>query len=122
MLLRTEVNQISGTYPGREFSKILTGQLNCNSRFPSSAELGKYIRQFLEKANFYHKYIPSSTRLLEPLHALLRKRVEFEWSADCERAFQEIKNHLCSEPILAIYNSKLDYYSNRREPRRWVQY
>lgn len=64
----------------------------------------KQIRQFLGKVNFYNKYIPNATITLDPIYNLLRKNVNFDWSADCEEAFQTIKNNLCSAPILAIFD------------------
>jgi len=66
----------------------------------------KQIRQFLGKVNFYGKYIPNVSILLDPLHNLLRKDVTFDWSDDCKNAFSKIKKYLCSKPILAIYNQK----------------
>ncbi|KAK2577718.1 hypothetical protein KPH14_012879 [Odynerus spinipes] len=65
----------------------------------------KKVRQFLGKVNFNHKYIPNTVRLLEPLHNLLRKNVEFAWTQDCEEAFTKTKKLLCSQPVLAIYNA-----------------
>ena len=64
----------------------------------------KNIRQLLGKVNFYYKYIENACRLLEPLHNLLRKGSEFNWTDDCERAFRNIKDYLCSSPILRIYD------------------
>ena len=64
----------------------------------------KNVRQLLGKINFYLKYVNNASRLLEPLHNLLRKGVPFIWTDDCERAFEEIKNYLCSSPILRIYD------------------
>lgn len=67
----------------------------------------KNIRQFLGKINFYHEYIPKSATILEPLHNLLRKGVNFIWSEECQRSFDEIKDLLCSQPILAIFDQDL---------------
>ena len=67
----------------------------------------KNIRQFLGKVNFYHKYIPNSSSLLEPLHQLLRKNTEFHWTEQCQKSFEEVKHYLCSQPILAIFDPKL---------------
>lgn len=64
----------------------------------------KNIRQFLGKINFYHKYIPDSTRLLEPLHNLLRDNTPFRWTDVQNRAFEEIKDYLCKSPVLAIFD------------------
>lgn len=67
----------------------------------------KNVRQFLGKINFHGKFIPNASITLEPLHNLLRKNTQFQWSNECEKAFEIIKNHLCSSPILAIFDSKL---------------
>ncbi len=68
----------------------------------------KKIRQFLGKVNFYRKYIPHATQLLELLHHLLRKDVAFNWSLTCQENFNKIKNYLCTKPCLAIFDpSKL---------------
>lgn len=64
----------------------------------------KQIRQFLGKINFYGKYIPSVSILLDPLHRLLRKDERFIWTEQCEYAFQKVKDYLSSRPILAIYD------------------
>uniref|UniRef100_T1HT13 RNA-directed DNA polymerase n=1 Tax=Rhodnius prolixus TaxID=13249 RepID=T1HT13_RHOPR len=61
----------------------------------------KNIRQFLGKINFYHKYIPDYTRLMEPLHNLLRKNVDFQWTSECNTTFVQIKEAIYLE-CLAI--------------------
>lgn len=67
----------------------------------------KNVRQFLGKINFYHKYIPNSATILDPLHNLLRKNQQFIWSHECEKAFNTIKALLCSQPVLEIYDPNL---------------
>ncbi|CAB3260715.1 unnamed protein product [Arctia plantaginis] len=67
----------------------------------------KNIRQFLGKINFYHEYIPNSSILLDPLHKLLRKDAQFIWSEECEETFSNIKNILCSQPVLEIFDKDL---------------
>jgi hypothetical protein len=67
----------------------------------------KNIRQFLGKINFYHKYIPKISTILEPLHRLLRKYIKFSWSEDCEKSFTEIKKLLGSQPALKIFDKDL---------------
>ena len=50
------------------------------------------VRQFLGKLNFYRKFIPDSATLLEPFHNLLRKRVSFSWTPQCQESFDKVKN------------------------------
>ena len=70
----------------------------------------KNVRQVLGKINFYYKYIENASNQLEPLHNLLRKNVPFEWTEKCEQAFKNIKNYLCSSPILAIYDQSKEVF------------
>lgn len=67
----------------------------------------KNIRQFLGKINFYHEYIPKSAIILDPLHNLLRKGQSVVWSEECQKSFNKIKDLLCSQPILAIFDQNL---------------
>lgn len=64
----------------------------------------KNIRQFLGKVNFYYKYIKDAAKVLEPFHNLLRKNVDFVWSSECQKAFDQIKKYLISEPVLTIFD------------------
>lgn len=74
--------------------------------FPTPKNL-KNIRQLLGKVNFYREFIPNSSTILEPLHKLLRKNQQFIWSNDCQKAFEKIKQLLCSQPILEIFDQDL---------------
>lgn len=68
----------------------------------------KMVRQLLGKINFYHKFIDHCTQRLAPLHNLLKKNNtgKFKWTEECENCFKELKQYLCSIPILAIYNKE----------------
>ncbi|CAB3244666.1 unnamed protein product [Arctia plantaginis] len=67
----------------------------------------KNVRQFLGKINFYHEYIPRSAIILDPLHNLLRKNQKFVWTEECQKSFDMIKNLLCSQPVLEIFDQNL---------------
>lgn len=67
----------------------------------------KNIRQFLGKINFYNEYIPKSALILDPLHNLLRKGQCFIWSEECQNSFEKIKELLCTQPILEIFDRDL---------------
>lgn len=64
----------------------------------------KNIRQFLGKINFYHKFICNAASTLEIFHNLLRKDVPFNWTPECQKSFEEVKEYLTSSPILAIFD------------------
>lgn len=58
-------------------------------------------RRFVAFANYYRRFIEKFAHKAAPLNRLARKGVKFEWTAECDNAFQEIKNMLVSPPILA---------------------
>lgn len=62
------------------------------------------LRGFLGKINFYRKFIPNPTRLLEPLHLLLRKNVSYSWNSESQTSFDTVKKLLTAAPILAVYD------------------
>lgn len=103
----------SVVYLGHKIGENLIRPLNDNliaiTSFPKPQNQ-KNIRQLLGKINFYIKYIPNASIILEPFHNLLRKNVHFEWSQKCEESFNKIKQYLSSEPVLAIFDPKLPIY------------
>ncbi|CAG2216284.1 unnamed protein product [Mytilus edulis] len=64
----------------------------------------KNVRSFLGLTNYYRKFIKGYSHLATPLNRLLRKDVPFEWSEKCQKAFDQLKQSLCSSPILAYPN------------------
>ena len=60
------------------------------------------IRSFLRPTGYYRQFIEGFSKIALPLTRLTQKGVKFEWSNDCERSFQELKNILVTTPILTI--------------------
>ena len=50
---------------------------------------------------YYRRFIPGFAAKAEPLNYLTRKKVEFEWGPEQEKAFCELKHCLTHPPILA---------------------
>ena len=50
--------------------------------------------------NYYRRFIPSFADLMQPIQKLLKKNIKFEWSADCENAFNLAKKRLSQDPML----------------------
>ena len=63
------------------------------------------IRSFLGLAGYYRQFIKGFSKISLPLTRLTQKGIKFEWSNDCERSFQELKNRLVTAPILTISSS-----------------
>lgn len=60
----------------------------------------KQLQSFIGLAGFYRKFIPHFASLSACLTDLLKKGAKWEWSADKEKAFLDIKSRLASRPIL----------------------
>ena len=59
------------------------------------------LRSFLGLASYYRKFIAGFATIASPLHELQRKNKTFQWSDECQKAFNILKERLTSAPILA---------------------
>jgi len=64
----------------------------------------KNVRSFVGYANFYRKFIPHFSHIVEPLLNLTRKDAEFQWGASEQQAFNQLKEKLMSTEVLAHFN------------------
>jgi hypothetical protein len=62
----------------------------------------KQVRGFLGFGNFYRRFIWRFSELARPLHNLLKKDKKFEWSNDCQKAFDTLKKRFTEEPVLMM--------------------
>ena len=70
----------------------------------------KGVHAFLGFCNFYRKFIREFGRAARPLHKLTCKDLSsFQWTEDCQRGFDELKDRLLEAPVLA-------YFSYERKP------
>ena len=53
-------------------------------------------------ANYYASFIPRYAHTATPLSALLKKSSPWSWGAAQSRAFSELKEALCSKPLLVL--------------------
>jgi transposase InsO family protein len=54
--------------------------------------------------NFLGRYIPQFATLAEPIRRIQSKRVLFAWGEDQQKAFEAIRHHLLTEPVLAPFD------------------
>lgn len=60
------------------------------------------VRSFLGLAGYFRRFVPHYATVAWPITRMLRQDVPFEWTADCQRAFDELKRILTSQPLLKI--------------------
>lgn len=60
----------------------------------------KEIRSFVGMASWYRRFVPNFATIIAPLCELTKKNKKFNFTPECEHAFNSIKQHLISAPIL----------------------
>ena len=65
----------------------------------------KEMQSFLGFANYYRDFIQDFSAKAYPLKQLTRRSVEYKWSEECQRAFDELKRLLTSKPVLKLPDS-----------------
>ena len=61
----------------------------------------KEVRAFLGLCSYYRRFILDFAQYARPLNALTEKQKLFEWTDECEEAFNLLNSKLSSPPILA---------------------
>ncbi|XP_024028189.1 uncharacterized protein LOC112093615, partial [Morus notabilis] len=67
------------------------------------------IHSFLGLAGYYRRFVKDFLSIAAPMTRLTKKEVKFQWDAECENAFQELKVRLTSAPVLTIPDSEEPY-------------
>ena len=62
----------------------------------------KQVWGFLGFRNFYQRFIWGFSEITRPLNKLLKKDRKFEWTAECQQAFDDLKTRFTSEPMLVM--------------------
>ncbi|XP_012941600.2 uncharacterized protein LOC106012630 [Aplysia californica] len=66
------------------------------------------LRSFLGQVQFYSKFLPKLSTILEPLYRLTKKDTPWQWGAPEQTAFQHIKDCLSADTALAHFNPALE--------------
>ena len=75
------------------------------SEAPSPKNVAE-LRSYLGLLNYYGHFIPNLSTLLQLLLGLLQKGVKWEWTKECEEAFQHSKAELMAGRVLVPYDEK----------------
>ena len=62
----------------------------------------KEVRGFLGFGNFYRWFIRHYSNIAKPLNDMTKKDRPFNWTMDCQRAFEELKRRFTEEPVLMM--------------------
>jgi len=60
------------------------------------------VRAFMGLSGYYRRFVKDFSVIVAPLYGLMKKGVDFQWTAECQEAFDELKHRLMTGPILAL--------------------
>ena len=69
----------------------------------------KEVKQFLGLIGYYRKFIPQFSDLSRPLTRLTRHDCKFEWTPQCQKSFDHLRELLMEYPILRYPDPKKGY-------------
>ena len=90
---------------GIEVDKV---KIEMISKLPSPTNV-KTVRQFLEHACFYRRFIMDFSKISKPLYKLLEKDSKFVCDEHCQKSLKELKADLTTTPIVRAPNWKLPF-------------
>ena len=69
----------------------------------------KEVKQFLGLIGYYRKFVPRFSDLSRPLTCLTRHDAKFEWTQQCQKSFDHLRDLLMQYPILRYPDPKRGY-------------
>ena len=67
------------------------------------------LKGFLGLANYYRRFVKNFSTIAEPLNRLTKKDQEYEWKQEQTEAFNQIKEKLTQQPVLARANFQKEF-------------
>jgi hypothetical protein len=67
------------------------------------------VRSFMGLVGYYRRFIAEFSRIAHPITSLQRKEKTFQWTEECEKSFQRLKQLLTNAPILRIVDPNMDF-------------
>ena len=67
----------------------------------------KQLHFFLSITNYFGKFMPKFAEIAEPVRLLLRKDVNWNWTSECNTAFEPIKIDIASSRVIAHFHANM---------------
>ena len=103
-LAKCEFGKATVTYLGKPVGRgqvrLVAAKVSAISAFPAPATR-RNLRRFLGMAGYYRSFCRNFSSVVAPLTSLLSPARQFQWTAECQAAFDTVKVLLCSSPVLA---------------------
>ena len=62
----------------------------------------KDVRSFVGLCSYYRRFAKNFSIIANPLHQLTKKGRQFQWTPECDQAFETLKHNLTTAPILGF--------------------
>uniref|UniRef100_A0A7N8YKI4 Gypsy retrotransposon integrase-like protein 1 n=2 Tax=Mastacembelus armatus TaxID=205130 RepID=A0A7N8YKI4_9TELE len=102
-LAKCEFGQATVRYLGREVGqgqvRPVIEKIHAIVNFPVPTTR-RMLRRFLGMAGYYRAFCRNFATVAQPLTSLLSPKERFEWTPDCQSAFECLKALLCHSPVL----------------------
>jgi hypothetical protein len=90
---------VSGIHSVRKRSTKRPPEDQCNFKLAYASEPSE-VKSFVGLCSYYCRLIYGFSSLAKPLFKLTEKNREFRWTTECHEAFEKLKEHLTTAPIL----------------------
>ncbi|GBM49702.1 Retrovirus-related Pol polyprotein from transposon 17.6 [Araneus ventricosus] len=67
------------------------------------------LRSFLGLCTYYRRFVKNFSTIARPLHKLTEAKSNFNWTDECEKSFNSLKQALTSSPILTYPRTDKDF-------------
>uniref|UniRef100_H3GYS8 Reverse transcriptase domain-containing protein n=1 Tax=Phytophthora ramorum TaxID=164328 RepID=H3GYS8_PHYRM len=100
---------VLGCLVGKNGVRPDPGKVRVINEWPTPLNV-KELRQFLGLATYLCKYVSNYAGKIRLLSQLLKKEAAWEWTADCQQAFEAVKQGLTEAPILAVADQDCPFH------------
>lgn len=81
--------------------KIDPAKVEVLKKWPSPSNVIE-VRGFLGEIRYWRKFIANFSLIASPLHALTSVKQIFQWEGKQQKAFDALKEKICTAPVLAL--------------------
>ncbi|GMF53133.1 unnamed protein product [Phytophthora fragariaefolia] len=92
-----------------EITAYALTQVRVINEWPTPSNV-KELRQFLDLATYLCKYVSNYAGKIRPLSQILKKDAAWDWTAECQQAFDAVKQGLTEAPILAVVDQDRPFH------------
>ena len=83
--------------------KVDEAKVKAINEMPAPTDISG-VKRVCGVVQYMSKFLPDLAETMEPIRALTRNNVKWDWSQECEKSFQSVKEQLTTAPVLAYFD------------------